>query len=246
MAQARSRGSKSAAGAPHVSGRNHLLELLPEADRARLMQKMEHVSAVHRTYVFKRHEPISHVHFPLSSVVSIVSVMSDGTMIEVGTIGNEGYAGLPLLFGNTEDSNDGFYQVPGESLRMPSAKFADELARSAPLRRVVQRYAQAFYAQIAQTTACNQVHPVERRLARWILMSHDRVAQKTILLTQEFLAQMLGVRRPAVSIVAGTLQKAGLIRYRRGVIEVLDRKALEKASCECYAAVRDEFERLLC
>jgi CRP-like cAMP-binding protein len=129
---------------------------------------------------------------------------------------------------------------------MSAAAFAEELARHGPFEDILRRYAQGFLNQVAQSAACNRLHPVEQRLCRWILMSHDRIGSDTIALTQEFIAQMLGVRRASVSVVAGTLQKAGFIRYNRGVIEVLDRARLEESTCECYGAVREEYERLLC
>ena len=230
----------------HAAGKNHLLELLSQTDRDRLLSSMERLAVEQGHPVFDRRQPITHVHFPLSAMVSLVTIMEDGSTAEVGTIGNEGLAGLALLFGGREDANTAFYQIPGETLVMPAENFEQELSRCSPFRQIVHRYAQAFYTQVAQSTACNRLHPVEQRLARWILMSQDRAGNQTIQLTQEFIAQMLGVRRATVSVVAGTLQQAGLIRYRRGVIEVLDRNGVEEASCECYARVRSEFERLLC
>ena len=244
----RSVGSLGRAARPnalHEPGKNRLLELLPAADRARLTSAMQRVEAQHGDPVFQRHKPIPYVDFPLSGLISLVAVMRDGAVAEVGMIGNEGVAGVPLVLGVAQDANDAFYQMPGEALRMSTSAFRDELARRGPFELIMRRYAQAFFSQVAQSTACNRLHAVDQRLCRWILMSHDRSADNTVALTQEFLGQMLGVRRASVSIVAGALQKRGLIRYNRGLIEVLDRDGLEAAACECYRVVRDEMERLL-
>jgi CRP-like cAMP-binding protein len=228
------------------AGSNHLLELLAEEDRARLLGRMERVSVKHRDIVFRRGERIAFVDFPLTSMVSVVTTMQNGDVVEVGTVGSEGFAGLPLFFGVSHDANDAFYQVPGESLRLSAADFVAEIALGGRFEHLVRRYAQAFYCQITQSVGCNRLHPVEQRLSKWLLMSQDRLQRPVIELTQEFLAEMLGVRRASVSEVAGALQHAGLIRYSRGVIEIVDREGLEKSACECYAAVRREFERLLC
>ena len=229
----------------HICGKNHLLELLPELERSRLLQHMELISAERGSPVFARHGKIEYAHFPLPAMISVVTSMSDGDTIEVGTIGNEGFAGLALLYESGEETNDAFYQIPGEALRMPAKQFAAEIAQPGPLKRLVQQYAQAFYAQMSQNTACNRLHLVEQRFAKWILMCEDRVGCPRFELTQEFLAQMLGVRRSTVSLIASTFQKAGLIAYHRGTVDVLDHSGLEEASCECYAVIRAEFNRLL-
>jgi CRP-like cAMP-binding protein len=228
------------------AGSNHLLDLLGDDDRERLVGRMQRLTVRHKDMVFRRGERIAFVDFPLDAMVSVVTTMQNGDVVEVGTVGNEGYVGLPLLFGVSHDANDAFYQVPGEILRLPAADFIEEVARGGRFEHLVRRYAQAFYCQITQSVGCNRLHPVEQRLSKWLLMSQDRVQRPVIELTQEFLAEMLGVRRASVSEVAGALQQAGLIRYSRGVIEIVDRAGLEKAACECYGAVRREFERLLC
>lgn len=230
----------------HVAGKNHILESLPAEVRARLLKSTERFAAERKHVVFERKMPIEFVHFPLASVVSLVSNMQNGDIAEVATVGNEGLIGLPLALGVNDDPHDAFYQVPGETLRMPAAVFIREIAKRGALEAIVRRYTQAFCSQIARSAACNLLHPVEQRLCRWILMCHDRVGDQPIRLTQEFIAQMLGVRRPTVTLVASVLQKAGFIRYKRGVIEVLDRPGLEEACCDCYRFVRNEFERLLC
>ena len=230
----------------HMLGRNHLLERLTTTDKKRLLPTMERVEGKQGDVLFKRNKPITHVYFPLSGVISLVVVMGGGTQrVECATVGNEGMVGLPLLHGVDRSFMEIFFQVPGEALRMSAAAFAAEISRKQMLARLTHRYAEAFCGLLAQSTACNNVHSVEQRLSRLILMSHDRIGSDTIQLTQGFLAQMLAVRRSSISPVAGVLQKDGLIRYKRGIIVVLNRRELEARSCECYLSVRRDFERLL-
>jgi CRP-like cAMP-binding protein len=229
----------------HLSGRNRLLDLLPEGDRARVLPTMQRITGEFGEIVFERNAPLTFVDFPLGAVISVVVIMEDGAIAEAGTIGNEGMAGIPLLLNASSSPLQAFYQVPGDTLRMPAAAFNEELTRGGVFREVLQRYALGFMNQLAQSAACNRLHPVDQRLCKWILMSHDRVGSDTLLLTQEVLAQMLGVRRASVTVAAGMLQKAGFIRYSRGALTVLDREGLETASCECYTIVRTELERLL-
>src|SRR5262249_23637303 len=189
---------------------------------------------------------IEHVYFPLSGVMSLVVQMADNATVEVGTIGNEGMVGTPVLLGVDRSPTKAFCQVPGECLRMSIAEFKQEIeAEDGVFRRLLNRYAQALINQISQSVGCNHLHSVEERTCRWLLMTHDRVGKDEFLLTQEFLAQMLGVRRSSVTVAAGLLEKAGLITYKRGRIRVLDRERLEQASCECYRIVSREYERLL-
>ena len=229
----------------NVTGQNHLLSLLPQEEQTRLIGLMDRLETKHGDLLFRQHEPIGAVDFPLIGVLSIVIMMEDGAIAEVGTVGNEGMAGVPLLNGTDHSPAQAFYQVPGVTLRMPAAAFRAEVEKGGIVAHIMHRYAQAVLNQVSQSAACNRLHPLEQRLCRWILMSHDRTGGERIALTQEFLSQMLGVRRATVSIAAGMLQKAGLIRYNRGLIDVLDRERLEQGSCECYHVVRSEFERLL-
>jgi CRP-like cAMP-binding protein len=235
----------SAISGIHTPGRNRLLDLLSETERERLFPGMQRITAEFGELVFRQDEPLGYVDFPLSAVISVVVIMEDGAVVETGTIGNEGMAGLPLLLGAERSPAQAFYQVPGEALRMSADAFTEELERGGRFREVMQRFGQAFLNQVAQAAACNRLHPVDQRLCKWILMSHDRVDSDELLLTQEVLAQMLGVRRASVTVAAGMLQKAGFVRYSRGVIKVLDRAALEASACECYRVVRAEQERLL-
>ena len=230
----------------HMLGRNHLLESLPQDDKKRLLPAMERVIGNQGDVLFKRNGRITNVYFPLSGVISAVVVLSNGDRVECGTIGNEGMAGLPLVHGVERSRFEICFQVQGEAMRMSVAAFEEEMALDGPLARLARRYAEAFCGLVGQSTACNNIHAVEQRMSRLILMAHDRVGSDTIQLKQDFLAQMLGVRRSSVSPVAGLLQRDGLIRYRRGVMVVLKRRELEARSCECYLSVRKDYERLLC
>jgi CRP-like cAMP-binding protein len=171
--------------------------------------------------------------------------MTNGEAAEVGTIGNESMVGLPWLFGDDRAPTSVYVQVPGAGLRMKATLFNKELARSASIRTVILRYAHAFFNQVAQSAACNHFHSLEQWRCRWLLMTHDRMQSDEFLLTQEFLAMMLGVQRTGVTAAAGALQRAGLIRYRRGKVTMIDRRGLLRRSCECYGISKKEFDRLL-
>lgn len=171
--------------------------------------------------------------------------MANGDAAEVGTIGNEGIVGLPLVLEDERVPTSVYVQVPGTGLRMKASLFKNELARSASLRSVMHRYTHAFFNQVAQSAACNQFHSLEQRCSRWLLMTHDRMGSDSFLLTQEFLAMMLGVQRTGVTAAASALQHAGLISYKRGNVMILDRCGLERRSCECYGISKAEFDRLL-
>ncbi len=229
----------------HVLGQNRLLTALPRAEYDRLSPHLEKVSLPLKDILYEANGPIPHVFFPLIGVVSLVIIMEGGFCLEVGLIGNEGMVGTPVFLGSQRSPTRAISQVPGEALRLETKVFQEEIKRSTALNRLVQRYTQAMINQISQSTVCNHRHSVEKRMCRWLLMSHDRVGTDNFMLTQEFLAQMLGVRRPTVTAAAGVLQTAGLISYHRGRVTVLDRKGLEAASCECYEVVAKELDRLL-
>lgn len=171
--------------------------------------------------------------------------MQNGEAVEVATVGNEGMVGLPVFLEAATIPGKAFAQIPGEAWRMSADTFKEQVSPGTPLHELLQRYTQALFNLISQSTACNRLHTVEERACRWLLMTHDRVGSDSFPLTQEFLAQMLGVRRPTVSTVASILQRAGFISYSRGKITILDREGLESASCECYEIIRAEFERLV-
>jgi CRP-like cAMP-binding protein len=228
----------------HVPGENRLLVALPRDEYEHLLPHLEKVSLPLREILYDANEPIAHVFFPLVGVVSLV-IMDGRFTLEVGIIGNEGMVGTPVFLESDRSPTRAIAQIPGEAMRMEIKAFQKEMKRHGTLFGLVQRHTQAMINQISQSIVCNRRHSVEKRMCRWLLMSHDRVGTDEFPLTHEFLAQMLGVCRPTVTAVAGTLQKAGLITYHRGRITVIDRKRLEAACCECYKVVSKELDRLL-
>jgi len=224
---------------------NRLLSLLPGRDYARLRPHFEPVSLGYRQSLYRARGPIEFVYFIETGVGSLVNTMANGAASEVGTIGNEGVVGLPLLLGDDRAPHSVYVQVPGGGVRVKASQFQKELERSASLRLVMLRYVHAFFNQVAQSAACNQYHSIEQRCCRWLLMTHDRMDSDEFLLTQEFLAMMIGVQRTGVTAAASALQKADLIRYRRGVVTIVDRRGLELGSCECYGISKKEFDHLL-
>jgi CRP-like cAMP-binding protein len=226
---------------------NGLLATLPPVAMRLLSPHLERVPVPFRKVLVQEGQLPRHVYFPLTGVMSMVVVMKDSDdVVEIATIGNEGLVGAPIVLGTLAMNHRVFCQVgPGEALRLESKIFAEALEQSAVIRLMCNRYIQAMMVMMGQGVACNRVHPVEQRCARWILMTADRAPSNRFNLTQEFLAQMLGVRRATVTVAAGMLQQAGIIRYRRGIIEVADRPQLEAACCECYGVIKSEFARLL-
>jgi CRP-like cAMP-binding protein len=224
---------------------NRLLSLLSDNDYERLRPHLSLVVLEYRKDLYQASQPIEHVYFPVDGVASLVITTSDGDGVEVGTIGNEGIVGLPICLGDHEAPSSVYVQVPGKALRMDAHLFRGELERSPTLSLVMLRYAHAFFNQVAQSAACAHLHRVEQRCCRWLLMTRDRMPSGDFLLTQEFLGMMLGVRRTTVTDVMGALQKAGLVRYRRGHVTILDHDALRQRACECYEISRLEFDRLL-
>jgi CRP-like cAMP-binding protein len=225
--------------------RNRLLAALLPDDLLSLRAHLERVPLVDGRILFDANEPITHVYFVEAGVVSVTAAFQNGSTAEMATVGREGVVGVSTLLGS--DAALGRYQVqvPGSALTVEASRFQGALRKSPALLAVCQAYARAFLGQALQTAACNSVHTVEQRCARWLLMSHDRRDGDTFALKQELLAKMLGVCRPTATVAAGALQRAGLIRYSRGVLTVLDRPGLAVASCECYRVIRDHFERLL-
>jgi CRP-like cAMP-binding protein len=227
-------------------GHNLLLGLLPLSDRERIISRCERVAYDSRHVIYAQNGAITHVYFPLTGMISLVLQSGEsGVAIEVGMIGNEGMAGLPAFLGSWKSHTQAIWQVGGETLRVAASDFQELLDSSAPLRALLRRYVQAVCNLTTQSILCNNFHPVDERLCRWLLMAHDRVAMDELPLTHEFLAQMLGTRRPSVTVAAGILQKAGVISFRRGRIRLLDRAGLASAACECYELTRQETERLL-
>ena len=225
--------------------RNLLLDLLPPAESGPLLAIMERVSLETKKSIGRAGQPIAFAYFPVSGMISTVLTLADGNSVEMATIGCEGMVGVSLALGTDENMYDQMTQLAGESFRMPARDFVKACGQYPAFGTVIHRYVAVLLRQTGQLVACNARHPVEGRLSRWLLMTHDRARAEEFPLTQEFLAMMLGVRRQSVTETASALQQSGLITYRRGVVRVVDRSGLEKASCECYHAMRLASERLL-
>jgi CRP-like cAMP-binding protein len=234
--------TKPKASEPQV---NRLLALLSSRDNAALRPHLERLPLDYKQSLYRADKPVDFVYFIETGVGSLVNTMANGQAAEVGTIGNEGIVGLPIVLGDDQAPTAVYVQVPGSGLRMKASLFKRELARSPTMQVVMLRYVHALFNQVAQSAACNHFHSLEQRCCRWLLMTRDRMDSDKFLLTQEFLAMMLGVQRPGVSIAAGGLQRAGLITYRRGNVAILDGVGLKKRSCECYGVSKREFDRLL-
>ncbi len=224
--------------------RNRLLAALPREELEQILPMLTHVDLPVGMTIYEPQVCIEHVYFVLEGIISMVSEMREGT-VEVGTVGCEGMTGLPIALSADTMPSRAFVQVPGEALMMHADDLRRAMDDSPTLRRLVHRYVLALFDQTAQHAACNRLHALEERCARWLLMTHDRVSGDVLHLKQQFLAEMLGVHRPAVTLAAGALQKAGIIRYSRGRVTVLDRPALENAACECYRIVTRRAEELL-
>ncbi|MEO3475851.1 Crp/Fnr family transcriptional regulator [Roseomonas sp. CAU 1739] len=227
------------------SVRNRLLAALPPADWVQLEHHLEVAELPFDQVLHVAGQPIDAVYFVETGMVSLVVTLESGEQVEAGIAGSEGLVGLPVIYGDNLAVTESRVQLEGNALKLNAATLRAELDRSSALRNLLLRYALAFHTQVTMTVACNARHAIENRLARWLLIAHDRAELDEFAMTHEFLSLMLGVRRPGVTIAAGMLQRAGLIQYARGKITVTDRPSLEAASCECYHAVRHAFTRLL-
>lgn len=227
-----------------LAQRNRVLALLPPDDLEELLPHLELRQVKARELLQPGGKLAEFAYFPIDGVASMISLTELGALVEVATIGYEGMTGLSLFLGGESAALEIIMQVPGDSLRL-SGKHFKKYAAEPAFTRVMHIYTQALIAQIAQSSACNRMHPVEQRCARWLLQSHDRAKVNEFQLTHEFLSIMLGVRRASVTEVAGKLQDRGLISYHRGVIKVINRKGLENASCDCYALITDVYDKLL-
>jgi len=219
--------------------KNSLLAALPENDYQRLLPHIEPFTFEHGKILYEIGEPIKYCYFPSEAVVSLVTQMEDGKIVEVGLVGHEGVTGLPFLLGQKRSAERAIVQIPDGGARAKADVILKEFMRGEGLHTILLRYVNSFLRQVAQTAACNASHTIEERLSRWLLMCHDRVGSNEINLTQEFIAEMLGTRRATVNVGAINLQSAGLIKYNRGRIRITDRPALERFSCECYRAVKE-------
>ena len=225
--------------------RNGLLAALPPEDLARLRPSLQAVELPFDQTLYPAGGAVESVLFPESGMVSLIATLEDGEQVEVGIAGREGLIGLPLVFGDDRSLVEARVQQEGAALRLDAEALRDAMEESPALRLVLNRYVLALQAQVTLTAACNARHAINERLARWLLIAHDRAGADEFPVTHEFISMMLGVRRPGVSLAAGVLQKAGLIQYARGRMAVTDRPGLEADSCECYHTTRREFARLL-
>ncbi len=229
-----------------VPSQNRLLRALPPDEYARISLQLHAVTMLAKQVFHKQGQLIRDVYFPGGGACSLIKVMRDGTVAEIATVGNEGMLGAGVFFGDDISTGEAIVQVAdGWAHTMPVDAFIEEMGRHGDFYSRIVRYSQAFMNQIMQTTVCNGLHSAEQRCCRWLLMTHDRVRQHEFGLTHEFLAVMLGVRRPTVTLIAAKLQQAGLVSYRRGHVTIVDRPGLEKMSCECYETVKANFKRLL-
>lgn len=235
----------SAPKAPHQQIKNRLLATLPAEEYERLVPHLELVSLPLNQIIYQLGEPIEYVYFPHHAIISLLSVLEDGSTVEAGLVGNDGMVGLPVILGGNKTSNQALVQVAGNGMRMKAELLNSEFKRGGALQSLLLRYTQALLTQVSQGVACNRLHTIEERLARWLLTVQDRVESDQFPLTQEFIAQMLGTRRSGVTVAAGTLSKAGTIRYSRGKITIVNQGDLEAIACECYGIIKAEFNRLL-
>jgi CRP-like cAMP-binding protein len=224
---------------------NHLLSVLPRAVQDRLLDDLEFMPLPLGKVLYESGDVTNAVYFPTDSIVSLLYVMENGASAEISVVGNEGMVGIALFMGGESTTSRAIVQSGGSGYRLPGRRFKDEIARHGDLLHVMLRYTQALITQMAQTAVCNRHHSIDQQLCRWLLLSLDRLSGNELVMTQELIANMLGVRREGVTEAAGKLDRLGVISYRRGHITVLDRAALEELSCECYGVVKEESDRLL-
>jgi CRP-like cAMP-binding protein len=224
---------------------NHLLAALPDTEWQRWLPHLERVEMPLGQVLYEAGGTLSHVYFPTTAIVSLLYVMENGASAEIAVVGNEGIVGISLFMGGDSTSSRAVVQSAGLGLRLKAQIMKDDFNRAGPVLHLLLRYTQALITQMAQTAVCNRHHSLDQQLCRWLLLSLDRLEGNELVMTQELIANMLGVRREGVTEGALKLQTAGLIRYARGHISVLDRDGLQKRSCECYAVVKKEYDRLL-
>ena len=230
---------------PNVPSENRLLAALPNDEYERLLPSLQPVSFSLGEVVYEFGGHLDYVYFPTSSIVSLLYTMENGASAEMGLTGNDGVVGIALFMGGGTMPNRAVVQSAGEAIRMKAKVLQAEFALGGKFQHLLLRYTQALITQISQTAVCNRLHSVEQQLCRWLLLSHDRVKSDELIMTQELIADMLGVRREGVTVAAGRLQDEGAISYVRGHIKILNRQRLEETVCECYRVVKDEFDRLL-
>lgn len=230
-----------------ISGelRNHLLSAMPSSTRGQWLPQLKHVQLPLGEVLYESGATMSQVYFPTTAIVSLLYVMKDGSSAEIAVVGNEGIVGISLFMGGGSTPSRAVVQSAGEGYRLDAQVLKDEFDHNGPLLHLLLRYTQALITQMAQTAVCNRHHSLDQQLCRWLLLSLDRLQGDELIMTQELIANMLGVRREGVTEGALKLQNAGLIRYARGHITVLDRAGLERRTCECYAVVKREYDRLI-
>src|SRR5690349_6265751 len=232
-------------GPAHDPQQNHLLAALSPPERERLYPHLRLVPLPLGKVLYESGDLLRHVYFPTNSIVSLLYVLADGASAEISVVGNEGLIGIALFMGGETTPSRAIVQSAGHAYRLIGQQLKDEFHRNGELQLLLLRYTQSLITQMAQTAVCNRHHSVDQQLCRWLLLSLDRLSSNQLIMTQELIANMLGVRREGVTEAAGKLQKLGVIRYRRGRITVLNRPHLERLSCECYQVVRQETDRLL-
>lgn len=230
---------------PHSPNQNHLLAALPAAEFERLAPRLELVPMLLGDTLYEPGGQLSHVYFPTTAIVSLLYVMESGSSAEIAGVGNEGVLGISLFMGGDTTPSSAVVQTGGHGYRLQARLLKEEFNRAGLMQRLLLRYTQALVTQMFQTAACNRHHSVEQQLCRWLLLTLDRLPTNEMVMTQELVANALGVRREGITEAAGNLQRAGVIRYRRGHISVLERSGLEAGACECYAVVKKEIGRLL-
>ena len=224
---------------------NHLLAQLPQAERDRWLPKLELIDMPLGQVLYESGVTLKYVYFPTTSIVSLLCVLQNGASAEIAVVGNEGIIGESLFMGDGSTPSRGVVKSAGKGYRLSAQLMTEEFDKAGPVQHLLLRYTQALITQMAQTAVCNRHHSLDQQLCRWLMLSLDRLQGNELVMTQEMIANMLGVRREGVTEAAFKLQKAGLIKYARGHITVLDRKGLEERSCECYAVVKKEYDRLL-
>jgi CRP-like cAMP-binding protein len=225
--------------------KNFLLASLDERERVRVMANLEHVSFDLGTVIYESGDKMDYAYFPTTAIVSLLYIMEDGGTAEIGIIGNDGILGVSLFLGGDSTSNRAVIQSAGDTYRMKPEDLRTEFARAGRFQDLLLRYTQALMTQISQTAVCNRLHAVEEQLCRWLLLSHDRLDSDKLVMTHDLISNMIGVRREGITLAAKKLAEKNLIKNTRGTIEVLDRRGLEKAACECYEIVNTEYNRLL-
>jgi CRP-like cAMP-binding protein len=231
---------------PHSSHTgNQILDALPDAERERLQPHLKLVDMPSGTILYESGAVLRHIYFPVDSIVSLLYVLKNGASAAIAVVGNEGAVGVSLFMGGETTPSRAVVQTAGTAYRLTGARLKQEFSRHGLMLQVLLRYTQSLITQMAQTAVCNRHHSIDQQLCRWLLLSLDRVESSELKVTQELIANMIGVRREGVTEAAGKLQKLGVIRYSRGKISVLDRARLESQSCECYAVVKRETDRLL-